>query len=73
MLLTARWSKILLGSVLALVLAGIAFYYINEWWPGCNFAFAFSKGEEPLMIAAAKGGAPDAFVRSSGMVLIRIS
>src|SRR6266498_2741594 len=56
MLLRRRWLKIVGGSIVLLALSATALYEINEWWPGCNFAFAFSKGEEPLMIAAAKGG-----------------
>lgn len=56
MLLKGKWPMIAFGTIVILVLAGTALYQINEWWPGCNFALAFSKGEEPLMIAAAKGG-----------------
>lgn len=56
MLLKGEWPRIAFGTIVILALAGTALYQINEWWPGCNFALAFSKGEEPLMIAAAKGG-----------------
>jgi len=55
-MLLSRWLKILFGIALLFALSAIALYEINEWWPGCNFASALSKGGEPLMIAAAKGG-----------------
>jgi ankyrin repeat protein len=45
--------------MVVLVLAGIALYQINEWWPGCNFVRGWYHSEpagESLIVAAAKGG-----------------
>jgi hypothetical protein len=55
MLLGGRWSRVVLGIVVV-VLAGIALYQINEWWPGCNFARKFAENGEPLIAAAARTG-----------------
>src|SRR5258707_3206575 len=59
MLLGSRWSKIVFGTVVVLLLVGIALYQINEWWPGCNFVRGWYHSEpagEPLIIAAAGAG-----------------
>lgn len=59
MLLRPWRPKSVFGVVVVLVLAGIALYQINEWWPGCNFVRSWYHNEpagESLIFAAAKAG-----------------